>query len=632
MKHLKSLYRSPLKTALTLLLLAAAAFLFLYNLSEYSVSSREYREARDRYEGVLTVDSVPLKMETMGSAYDYFLHTDPTNPAKTYGKVNYADFHLPDVEAEMVSTLLDMPYISRAERRYMTAGVSQDYMRLDADQSWFSYHARCILAAEVKEIEPAFDVSTLLPFSDALAEEGMLALTLTDCEVLAGDPAWLRGYEEQQLELWPARDECRGEYHRILMFDYTTRLAFNTLDPDYFLSDVQKLEVGRRYVFILRNCYTDGHGGQYSNDELGLTHMFYMGDDFRKGWWPYFTDITDLQEGWLETEEYAPLRELIQVTNDDVHTFDVIYGDDMAAIRRVADGRIVCDEGRFLTPADAGQPVCVMNTELMETYGLKVGDRLTLDLGNYLCEQYAPLGAVAVTRERHATEFTRQTFTIVGSWRDLNEGKHAQRDLYWCYGINSVFIPASFLPECVNQDTYAPKAGEISYVVGNAEKIMPFVKEGLPKLDTTDYNYQFSDGGWLQIADELTQAKSIALLKLLVFSGAALFALVLTVWLFIGRKKNEYGILRALGMPKGTASRQLFIPFLMLGIASAVIGLAVSRIVTIRQLAAGHAPASPSLFFLGALCFLILLALIAFIGLLLIRRRSVLELIQEKRK
>ena len=259
MKHLKSLYRSPLKTALTLLLLSAAAFLFLYNLSEYSVSSREYREARDRYEGVLTIDSDPLKMESMGRAYDYFLHTDPTNPAKTYGKVNYADFHLPDVETETVSTLLDMPHISRSEQRYMTAGVSPDYMRFDADQNWFAYHARCILAAEIKEIEPAFDVSTLLPFSDALAEEGMLALTLKDCEVLAGDPAWLGGYKEQQLELWPARDECRGEYHQILMFDYSTRLAFNTLDPDYFLSDVQKLEVGRRYVFILRNCNTDGH-------------------------------------------------------------------------------------------------------------------------------------------------------------------------------------------------------------------------------------------------------------------------------------------------------------------------------------------------------------------------------------
>ena len=66
--------------------------------------------------------------------------------------------------------------------------------------------------------------------------------------------------------------------------------------------------------------------------------------------------------------------------------------------------------------------------------------------------------------------------------------------------------------------------------------------------------------------------------------------------------------------------------------SSSLIGLAVSRIVAVRQLAAGHAPAGLSLFFLGALCFLILLALIAFIGLLLIRRRSVLELIQEKRK
>ena len=42
MKHIQALCRSPLKTALTLLLLAAAVFLFLYNLSDYSVSHREY--------------------------------------------------------------------------------------------------------------------------------------------------------------------------------------------------------------------------------------------------------------------------------------------------------------------------------------------------------------------------------------------------------------------------------------------------------------------------------------------------------------------------------------------------------------------------------------------------------------
>jgi len=633
MKHIKALYRSPLRSGLTLLLLGLAAFLFLYSLSEYSISRREYREARDRYEGVLTLDGEALPMESMKSVFDYFLHTDPTNPAETYGKVSYADFHQPDLEAETVSLLESLPRVSRTERRYMTAGVSPDYLRADADRSWYAYHARCILTAEIKAIEPAFGISALMMMNDALAEKGILALTLTDCEVLAGDPAWLRGFEEQQLELLPARDECKGEYHRITTFDYTTRQAFLTLDPDLFVSDVEKLDVGRRYVFVLRNNFADGHGGQYSGAELGPTHMFYVGDDFRKGWWPYITDITDLPGGWLDTEDFAPLRELIQVTNDDAHTFDVVYGDDMAAIRRVADGRIVCDEGRFLSPADAGQPVCVMNTEMMEACGLRVGDSITLDLGNYLCEQYAPLGAVASTRGRHATAFTRQNFTIVGSWRDLNEGKHAQRDLYWCYGINSIFVPAAFLPDCVNGDTYAQKPGEISFVVGNAEEILPFVKESLPMLDATGLNYQFSDGGWLRIADELMQARTLALVKLLVFSGAALFALVLTVWLFIGRKKQEYGILRALGMPGRRAAWRLLAPFFLLGLVSALLGLLASRAVTARQLlGSAHVPASPGLFLLGALGFLAVLAACALAALLLIRRRSVLELLQEKRK
>ena len=69
-----------------------------------------------------------------------------------------------------------------------------------------------------------------------------------------------------------------------------------------------------------------------------------------------------------------------------------------------------------------------------------------------------------------------------------------------------------------------------------------------------------------------------------------------------------------------------------------MIGLLISRIVSLRQLAAAseeagaHAPAPFGLFLLGALGFLVLLALAAFIGLLLIRRKSILELVQEKQK
>ena len=130
------------------------------------------------------------------------------------------------------------------------------------------------------------------------------------------------------------------------------------------------------------------------------------------------------------------------------------------------------------------------------------------------------------------------------------------------------------------------------------------------------------------MGEDLLRARSLSLVKLLIFSAAALFALILTVWLFIGRKKREYGILRALGMPRGEAGRSLLIPFLILGLVSAVLGLLTARIVTARQLGTGHVPAGPGLFLLGALGFLVLLVLLSFVGLLLVRRRSILELVQ----
>ena len=121
-QHLRSLYRTPLKTGLTLLLLAAAAFLFLYNLSEYGVSDREYREAQDRYEGVLTLEeSVPP--EPQNPIWNFFLETDPTNPAETYGQVRYADFHQESLSRSTLEEVSALPHISQLARRYMTAGV-----------------------------------------------------------------------------------------------------------------------------------------------------------------------------------------------------------------------------------------------------------------------------------------------------------------------------------------------------------------------------------------------------------------------------------------------------------------------------------------------------------------------------
>ena len=645
----KTIYRSPLKSALTLLLLAAAAFLFLYNLSEYSVAEREYREARDNYEGVLTVEDRPVPDNA--SIFDLFLLTDENGRTSTYGKhmfdevdLLYEEHHQSNLGKDLIEKLSALPHISRVETRYLTAGVSQDFVRLDSDQTFFPFDYRCVIAATVKArytsglIQPYHDTR---PFTDSVEN-----LILEDVELLAGDPTWLqdistkKNYESvnvffytrlantQDDFIWDGEQDYAGKRHCML-----------NLNNYLYSGEADFVQPGGRYIFVLRNYMFPRYTLALEEEEeiypADNMKTFYLGDDTITDWWPYFTDITGLQENWLEQEEYADLRELIRVTNDDVHTFDVVYTDDIAAQRRAADGRIVCEEGRFITPEDAGQPVCVVNTDLLDAYGLKVGDAITLELGNYLSEQYAPLGAVASSRGRQNTAYTTQTFTIIGTWRDINEGNHPFRDRYWCWSNNAIFVPTSFLPECRNAEGHEFKPSEVSFVVGNAEEIAAFVEECLPQVEAMGLTYSFSDGGWLLVAKDLTRARSLALVKLLIFSGAALFALILTVWLFIGRKKREFGILRALGMPKGEASNRLFIPFLILGAISTVLGFLAARIVTSVQLAASetaHVSADLTLFLVGALGFLLLLAVMAYVGLLIIRRESILALTQEKQK
>ena len=655
-KALRTLVRSPLKTAVTLLLLAAAAFLFLYNLGEYTVSDREYREARDQYQGVLTVEEQSVPGNT--SSYDFFLVTDETARTEVYGEklwesdpaLTYENNHQLSLGAELVEKLSSLPHVSRVEKRYLTAGVSPDYTRLDMDIHFYPFNARCVLTATVKYRYQSSDYIQMARLSNAMPYADNIEYSiLENVEVLAGDPAWLMDREEQAVYLTTMKEELRQrqywtwptEERRVwdVEPETTYRLDMMNFDNLLFPTDTEVLQPGRRVLMVLRNNGEERLvTPSAENQDLypsGYFHTFNVGDDSIKGWWPYFTDITDLPENWLETDEFADLRELIQITNDDVHTFDVVYTDDMSAQRRAAEGRIVCAEGRFLTPEDTGQSVCVVSTDFLEMSGLKIGDSLTLDLGNYLSEQYAPLGAVAVTRGRQNTEYTRQEFTIIGTWRDLNEGKHVFKDRYWCWSNNAIFVPTAFLPECRNMEGHEFKPSELSFIIDNAEEIIPFMRECLPMVEEMGLSYVFSDGGWSQIGEDLMQARTIALVKLLVFGGAAVFALVLTVWLFIGRKKREYAIYRALGMPVKGASMQLYIPFLLLGGVSAVIGAVAARMFSLRQLAASsaevataHTPAGPEIYILGALGFLLALAAFAWGGILLIRRRSVLELLQ----
>ncbi len=567
----KALYRSPVKTAVTFLLLAASAFLMIYNLADYALNRREYLRTAASYRGVLTVDTgTPAvaadKSFSQHKMFPYFLFTDETIH-RNNGTLRFMaeGFHKPGMSAELTETLSGLAYVSRTSSRYMTAGVSPDRYRLDlptADSGYtnYEYAARVVIEATIQE---EWVPSTWTRGYRALDVKTM---RLKDVKLLAGKQEYLDNCRDSQGDVLLWTEAADPEIINSVAAGRSVSMNTEATAFDNFvwLEDFEKLQPGRRYVFVAR-----GNAHHFGFDWDALL----FADDAIEGWWPYYTDITDLPENYLETEEFAPLRKLMQVTDDDTHTFDVVYTEDMSAIRRVQQNRLLCTEGRMIGVEDAGSPVCCVSSAYAEAYGVGLGDTVTLSLGDRLFEQYSVLGAIACSEGRYAEHFTEPLdFTVVGIWEDMDDNAFVPRELYWSYNKNTVFIPLSFLPETADTESRLFQPGEVSFLVENSADIIPFINESLPMVKELGVTFQFNDGGWSQIEPQLRTAQTLALTKLLIFSVAALLSVLLTVYLFVARRKRDYAVQRALGAPKRVAFRSLFLPLMSLGILAVLLG------------------------------------------------------------
>ena len=645
----KMLLRSPVKTALTVLLLAVACFLLLDNLSSYAMQTEAVREAEEKVEGVLTVERSQVSRPATGKV-SHFLLTDPTNPG-TFYYGNNEDLHHEALSAANLETLEALPYIDAVDKRYMTAGIMKEYRRIEGPLAEYCYTDRMVIEATVSGYVDESQIH--LDFTSTGGEratDGVRTLFLEDVKILAGDPAKLAQMqalldEKTYLLVYAMREDYIGTDPNVSMYagsGYTV----NCMDYDISREQMLSIQKGRRYVFVARNPQAF-----YASS---TRNCLFLGDDSRKGWWPYWTDITDLPENYLETEEFAPLRELIQVTNDDLHTFDVVYTDDMASIRRVARNQLTADQGRFLGPEDEESPVCVVSERFLTENGLALGDTVTMKLGNYLMEQYQPLGAVAVTQGRYATQWVEQTFTIVGTWQDTggrrwqeqehysyySTGSLQEQELYWAYSDNAIFVPASFLPASCDLENHSFRPAEVSFIGHNADNIAAFGEECLPLVEEMGLKYAWNDAGWPLIAEKMAQTRSLTLMKLLIFTVASLLAAGLTVYLFLHRRRREYAILRALGMPRKAAARAFLLPLLALAAFAAVLGLLAAWLrsgaaaaKSAAEFAEAGLEAMPSarigVYLWGAFGLLLVVALLAVLYLRTLGKRSPFLLLQD---
>jgi hypothetical protein len=138
-----TLYRSPLKTLLTFVLLAAVSFAVYSQAAEHIVSAREMGKAARQYAGIGAAEIAPPPDGTTRR---------PLYRRVQNGKLVEPERYEPLMRGQM-GAIAGLPYITSIDARYMTAGVSDAYCRPDDGEYSYNYTARCVIEGTLGAIE-----------------------------------------------------------------------------------------------------------------------------------------------------------------------------------------------------------------------------------------------------------------------------------------------------------------------------------------------------------------------------------------------------------------------------------------------------------------------------------------------
>ena len=373
-------------------------------------------------------------------------------------------------------------------QRYMTLGVSSEYLRLLPPEGYYDYADRLIVEATVEAV-------------------GGDALTLTDCEFLGGRA------ETMKTEIAAELPEDLAE----------------------------TWQAGDRTAFSLRTWREDGA-------------------------WRYRVDPELVPGGSITAEA------VIQMAEDDLHGFDVVYTEDMSWIYRVAQGELFSVQGRMIEGSDAEDRVCVVSERFLRENGLELGDSLRLRLGDRLCSQFAPIGALAYTADQYPRRWAEETFEIVGSFADADNGRWTPEEFGYAYSESTVFVPLSALPDAVSRSSVRYTPAELSLLPTGGDSLgrrLELMRETAAALGL---RCELDERGWPEIAAGIARAAGRIRANVwpIPAGAAALLALAFIALLLSVHRKCA--LLRLAGLPNKTTLKRTLLPSLVLLWAAAGIG------------------------------------------------------------
>lgn len=257
--------------------------------------------------------------------------------------------------------------------------------------------------------------------------------------------------------------------------------------------------------------------------------------------------------------ELAPLKNEIDVLNENLHTLGIIATSDMSAMPLVqeASHRYILSEGRWLNHQDDldGNKVIVVPEDFALKRGLQLGDELQITF-RPLTDTYLGLIRDGIDSENWRTYPTYQdTYTIVGLYT-ITSGS----------GYYS-FIPTNSLPAgftSVTQDQFN-ELNDYSFVIDSSRHESEFIQEYKSLLQELGISLTFLENNGAAYWDSVDPILRSLSANLLVFGLLMAVAFILAVFLYINQRKKDYAILRALGVPAKRANAQLILPLLLMG-------------------------------------------------------------------
>lgn len=611
--QLKALIRTPLKTILTFSLLAIVSFALFSRVSEYAIVEREIKNAAKSYVGVGSVEVQASKGVISGTPE--YIFADPR-----FNQDGFSQFQYKPLSKELVESMKSFPFTTSWNSRYMTSGVSKQYLRIDEGPDYYDYTARVIIEGTLKDVN----------YNAVVSGSTYNELIIEDYHFLAGDPSLAADLKTLMIRAFPnniasGAGAAFGDGGRIIQ----------VWDDSYIydMEYIKNLKVGSRYVIVCRMS------------QLNNSMLLFLGDFLTNRWCDAIQAIEGERADYLSSSKFDTLGELVEITNADRHTFDVVYTEDFSAILRFAESKMAIKKGRELSRADSTNQnsVCVISDEFAYANGLSVGDKISLTLGTELFEQYKGLGAIAVTRERYKKAVNPVELEIVGIYIDTDGENSKNSQLNWNYSVNTIFVPRTLLPleeAALSDHLFSPS--EFSFIVGDAWAISSFVEEIAPKLEELGFKLIFYDGGWLALEEQFKLAEKLSMIAI----SAILAALIVTsgfiVYLYIGRKKKEYAIMRALGTTRKIAAESLLFPLIILCVLAVLVGCITGLIYTSTSVAKtntallaikGYSVNSSvpvTVIFSCVICQLGLIALFAVYGLCKLGKHSTLSLLQDQ--